>query len=226
MSEKRRHSLYVHGPMACFTRPELKVERVSYEVMTPSAARGIFEAILWKPAIEWRIHRISVLAPIQFTTLKRNEVNSRAVRPSERVMAGQERLADFFADEDRAQRTSLVLREVSYVVEASFDLTARAGPEDSAVKFSEMFERRVEKGQCFRAPYLGCREFECRFEPAPASFTPIPDTKSLGMMLHDLEFAPKGPAKPRFFRAALENGVLNVPDWDRGVPARHGGARA
>jgi CRISPR-associated protein Cas5d len=201
----------VFGPLACFTRPEMKVERVSYEVMTPSAARGVLEAIVWKPGIRWRVHAIEVHTPILFTAFMRNEVNHKAARPSAAQVAGETPVEPYFADEDRAQRNTLALRDVDYVIRASFSLTARAGPEDNVPKFVDMFTRRVERGQCYHRPYLGCREFSADFEPAPPERTPLPLTKALGWMLHDIEFGPDGVNRPRFFEAELRGGVLRVP---------------
>lgn len=203
--------LRARGPLACFTRPELKVERVSYPVMTPSAARGLFEAVLWKPAIQWRIERIHVLNEINFTAFRRNEVNSKAPRPSEKLVANGGPAPLFFADEDRAQRNTVALRDVDYLVEAHFALTKRAGPDDNLVKFTEIFQRRVEKGQHFHQPYFGCREFVAEVlqpDHAPAS---IPETSDLGLMLWDIDYG-KERNTPIFFAARLENGVLEVPE--------------
>ena len=201
-----------HGPMACFTRPELKVERVSYEVMTPSAARGILEAILWKPAIRWCIDRIHVLNPIKFGQLRRNEVNGR--------LSERGNHAAYFADEDRAQRNTLFLADVDYIIAAHFEMTAKSGPEDNLTKFVEMFQRRLDKGQRFHQPYLGCREFEAIVEPAP---DPLPNPheslkglRPLGLILHDIEFGPE--SKARFFEARLDDGVMIVPPFEE-VPA-------
>lgn len=203
--ESRRVRVQVRGPLACFTRPEMKVERVSYEVMTPSAARGILEAVLWKPAIRWRIHEIAVLAPIAWTSFRRNEIGSRQTP----------RRGDYFADEDRAQRNTVALKDVHYVITASFFLTAQAGPDDNVRKFEEMFERRLEKGQHFHAPYLGCREFSADVALAPEPVRTIQPgvSRPLGRMLFDLEHGSEG-VKPYFFEARLENGVLHVPSWD------------
>ncbi len=200
--------------MACFTRPELKVERVSYPVMTPSAARGILEAVLWKPAIVWRIERIKVLNPIRFTSFRRNEVGSRV--PSFKNTPP----ADFFADEDRQQRNTVALSDVRYVIEAHFVLTPHAGREDTVRKFEEMFERRVEKGQHFHQPYFGCREFIAAVDVADGTESPIEETRDLGLMLHDIEFAASGRGKnvPRFFPARLERGILAIPPWKGGAP--------
>ena len=201
----------VSGPLACFTRPELKVERVSYPVMTPSAARGVLTAILWKPAIAWRIHRIRVLSDIRLIEFRRNEVNSKAVGPGAAIVAGGGAPSLLLADEDRAQRNTVALRDVDYVIEASFALTDKAGPEDNLRKFVEMFERRLTKGQHFYQPYLGCREFAATVTPATEAPPPISQSKALGVMLWDIDFQPSG-NRPIFFRARLENGVLEVPE--------------
>lgn len=207
--------LRARGPFACFTRPELKVERVSYPVMTPSAARGAIEAVLWKPAIAWRIHRIHVLSEIRFTAFRRNEVNSRAAKPSQAVVATGGSLDAFFADEDRAQRNTVALRDVDYLIEASFRMTDRAGPSDNIQKFVEIFERRLEKGQHFHQPYLGCREFIAEMLPADGAPPAIDDSRDLGLMLWDIVFGPKG-NRAVFFEAKLERGVLSVPESPEG----------
>lgn len=199
------------GPLACFTRPELKTERVSYPVMTPSAARGAIEAILWKPAIAWRIERIKVLAPIRFTSFKRNEVNGVIPTDSVRTAMAGTRLRDYFADEDRAQRNTVALRDVDYVVEAHFELTSRAGAEDNVAKFIDMFTRRIEKGQAFSQPYFGCREFAAEFLPVAGAPAPVSVSQELGLMLHDIEFGEVN--RPRWFSAKLSGGVLEVPAW-------------
>lgn len=206
--------LRARGPVACFSRPEMKVERVSYEVMTPSAARGLLEAVLWKPAIRWQVHEITVLAPIAWTSFRRNEVKQRM---SEGVT--------FFADDPdrRAQRNTVALRDVDYVVSASFHLTEKAGPEDSVRKFEEMFERRLEKGQTFQAPYLGCREFVAAVEPAPEQVRPIesePD-RSLGWMFYDFDYRGEETV-PLFFEAHLERGRMKVPTLEQVLKAQGG----
>ncbi len=203
--ESRLLRLRAKGPFACFTRPELKVERVSYPVMTPSAARGILEAVLWKPAIRWRIERILVLEEIAFTAFRRNEVNSK-VPTFKSKLPGH-----FFADEDRAQRNTVALSNVDYVIEARFEMTDRAGPEDNVRKFEEMFERRVQNGQHFHQPYFGCREFVAAIEPVPDCVEPVVDSRDLGMMLWDIEFGKNNRNVPRFFAARLDRGVLTVP---------------
>ncbi len=203
-------ALRARGEYACFTRPELKVERVSYPVMTPSAARGLLEAVLWKPAIQWRVRRIHVLSPIRFLAIRRNEVNSRAPAPSRALVQNGGRAPEFFADEDRAQRNTIALRDVDYVIEADFGLTARTGPEDNMTKFVEMFRRRVEKGQHFHQPYLGCREFVAEISPPDGAPAAIKDSRDLGLMLWDIEFREEANT-PVFFRAELKDGILEVP---------------
>jgi CRISPR-associated protein Cas5d len=203
--------LRARGPLACFTRPELKVERVSYPVMTPSAARGLLEAVLWKPALRWRIERIQVLAPIRFLAFRRNEVSHRAVAPAAAVVRDGGRVAPYFADDDRAQRNTLALRDVDYLIEARFEMTAKAGPLDNVTKFVEIFERRLAKGQSFHQPYLGCRELAAEVlsavDPPPAENL----SEDLGLMLWDIEYGPQG-NRPLFFHARLERGVLSVPE--------------
>lgn len=213
-TESRVLSMRAFGPLACFTRPEFKVERMSYEVMTPSAARGLLEAVLWKPAIRWQIQRIHVLKEIRFTSFKRNEVNGGRASPTEAQREGREPMALFFADESRAQRSTLALADVDYVIEATFRMTERAGEGDNVAKFTEMFERRLEKGQWFHPPYFGCREFAASVEPAPARFQAIAATKPLGLMLHDLWFDADGKATPQFFPAVLRQGVVEVPPFE------------
>ncbi|MCP3139988.1 type I-C CRISPR-associated protein Cas5c [Pyxidicoccus sp. QH1ED-7-1] len=189
----------------------MKAERVSYEVMTPSAARGLLEAILWKPAIRWHVHEIAALAPVQWTSFRRNEVNSRA------VVGKFDYAAD--ADKERAQRNTVALRDVDYVITASFTLVPeKTGPEDNLRKFEEMFERRLEKGQCFHAPYLGCREFAARVEAATEGLRPHEsiERRPLGLMFYDFDFGGPGEeVRPLFFEAFLERGVLRVPPWEQ-----------
>lgn len=206
------------GPLACFTRPEMKVERVSYEVMTPSAARGILEAVLWKPAISWRIHEIAVLNPISWISFRRNEVNScQIVR----------RVGAYFADEDRTQRNTVALRDVDYIITASFEITDRAGVEDNLRKFEAIFERRLEKGQRFSQPYLGCREFAADVTRAPDEFTPSQPgvERPLGLMFYDFDYR-SGGVRPCFFDARLRGGVLHVPPSEEVMQKHMEGARS
>ncbi len=201
-------ALRILGEFACFTRPEMKVERVSYDVMTPSAARGVFEAIYWKPEIAWCIDRIHVLEPIRFSNIRRNEVASKVPSGSvSSVMKSGGSLA-LYIESERQQRASMVLRDVAYVVEAHFEI--RNGS-DNLQKHSEMFKRRAAKGQYFHHPYLGCREFPANVELVTDD---IPKSKlegsiDLGWMLNDIDF--KDDMKPIFFRALMNDGVVNVP---------------
>lgn len=211
MPETYQYLVRIRGDLACFTRPELKTERVSYELITPSAARGVLEAILWKPAIRWHIRRILLLAKPEFIQLKRNEVTRRAsVTNALRAMATGT-LPDYFADDDRDQRNTVALRNVDYAVEAVFQMTDRRGLEDNPRKFDEMFRRRLQKGQFHYQPYLGCREFPAVVEPYAGEPPPVAETRDLGYVLHDIRYGPEGNV-PVFFEARLENGVIVVPE--------------
>lgn len=239
--EEHRFCLEVWGDYACFTRPEMKVERVSYDVITPSASRAIFEAIFWKPAIKWHIREIEVLAPIRNISVRRNEVGSTAGIGSKK---------EIFIEDNRLQRAGLLLRDVRYRIHAWMEyipVNRRKGnyktvPEflwdvdeitdireliesheakrdESPGKYLAIFERRAKKGQCFNQPYLGCREFSANFEfvsdPAKyGEYSPIKETRDLGFMLYDLDFAnPKG-IRPAFFRAQLNDGRIIIPSWE------------
>ncbi|MFN0075466.1 MAG: type I-C CRISPR-associated protein Cas5c [Prosthecobacter sp.] len=229
--------LKVWGDFACFTRPEMKVERVSYDVMTPSGARGILEAIYWKPQIRWVIDRIHVLKPVQFTSIRRNEVASKASAATAKsaMKAGTGDIG-IIIEEDRQQRAALVLRDVAYVIEAHFEITdmrfEKDGPEasrdDNAGKHLSIFNRRAKGGQYFHHPYFGCREFPVNFElidgALPESTLPAGERdKDFGFMLHDLEFDqdPKTKAvkstTPRFFRAEMKNGIIEVPPFHQAL---------
>ena len=209
--------LLVWGERACFTRPEMKVERVSYDVITPSAARGILEAIHWKPAICWVVDRIHVLKPIRFESIRRNEVGGKlsAASVGKAMKAGRTDNLVTLVEEDRQQRAATVLREVAYVIEAHFELTARADETDSEGKHLDIFNRRARKGQYFHAPCLGVREFPASFEliepdaPLPAVHADLLGERELGWMLHDIDFAHE--MTPRFFRAVMRDGVIEVP---------------
>jgi len=206
--------LFVSGAHACFTRPELKVERVSYDSMTPSAARGILEAIHWKPAIRWIVTAIHVLKPIRFESIRRNEVEKKASAGlAKRAMnAGSLEGLYLVIEDARQQRAATVLADVAYVIEAEFEMTDRAGPDDNPAKHIDTFRRRAEKGQCFHQPCLGTREFPARFrllgaaEPVPAA---IAEDRDLGLMLWDIDHA--GDRSSMFFRAKLEKGIMRVP---------------
>ena len=208
-----RFCIEVSGDFACFTRPELRVERVSYDVITPSAARSVFEAILWKPAIRWEVRRIEVLNPIRWISVRRNEVASKvSVRNAQTAMgAGKGNLA-LYVEEDRQQRAGLFLRDVAYRLHAVLVAVgddARSNP----AKYREMFQRRAEKGQCVNQPYLGCREFAARFRLVDESTTEvsaIEESRDLGWMLYDMDFSAVDDPKPRFFRADMQCGVIDL----------------
>lgn len=199
----------VWGEIACFTRPEMKAERVSYPVMTPSAARGLLEAIFWKPEFSWQVREVWVLNQIRHFSILRNEVNSKAVVSTARGWA--EDGGGYFAEEDRAQRHTLALRDVAYLIKADVVLASHA-TEDIA-KYRDQFRRRVNRGQCHHRPYLGCREFAASFGAPDGTEQPIDLTDDLGRMLFDLDYASDGSGRgtPRFFLARLDDGVLKVP---------------
>jgi len=203
----------VWGEFACFTRPEMKVERVTYPVMTPSAARGVLEAIFWKPEFAWRVEEVWVLKPIRYFSILRNEVNSRA---SERAAAGWERGGGGYdATADRAQRHTLALRDVEYLIRAQVEV--KPGVNEDPAKFRDQFRRRVRDGRCFATPYLGCREFAASFAEPDGGEKPVDVTDDLGPMLLDLEYASDGSGRgtPRFFNARLDGGILRVPALER-----------
>lgn len=213
-TKSRMLRLKVWGDNACFTRPEMKVERVSYDVMTPSAARGVLEAILWKPAIRWHVDRIDVLKPIRWESVRRNEVGS--------VMSP--RANGLFIEDQRQQRAGLFLRDVAYTIHAWFEMTVPPDERNNVIKFQEMFICRASKGKCFNQPYLGTREFSAGFELIPHDQPlpePIAESLDLGFMLFDLchdNSRDKGHVhsctdgcRPAFFRAALKDGRMMVP---------------
>jgi len=209
--------LRVSGDYACFTRPEMKVERVSYDVMTPSAARGILEAVHWKPAIRWVVDQIHVLKPIRFQSFRRNEVGAKISADKAKTAMKSSSLAGLAlaVEDNRQQRASTLLRDVCYLIQAHFELTDRATDDDTPAKHICMFNRRAESGQCFHQPCLGTREFPARFAllpedaPLPSSTLP-PDQceRDLGWMLHDIDFS--NDRTSRFFRARLSGGILDV----------------
>ena len=208
--------LHIWGDYACFTRPEMKVERVSYDVMTPSAARGILEAIHWKPAIRWEIDRIHVLQPVRFETLRRNEVGHKI--PMQRVATAMDRDAarslHLVIEDDRQQRATTLLRNVAYVIEAHFVLTEAAEDDDTEAKHLSMFNRRASKGQCFHRPYLGTRELVANFalvdgDMPRSRLSDDERDRDLGWMLLDIDY--EHDMTPRFFRAELRDGVIDVP---------------
>ncbi|MDO8871184.1 MAG: type I-C CRISPR-associated protein Cas5c [Methanoregula sp.] len=203
--------LKVWGDYACFTRPEMKVERVSYDVITPSAARGILEAIYWKPAIVWEIDRIHVMNPVRFDNIRRNEVLGKIpLAPVKSAFHGGEVALYKDSNEERVQRASLLLRDVCYYLEAHFNMTDKAGSDDSVEKHYNVALRRMRKGQCFHHPYFGCREFPVQFEFVEGEIpkSSLVGNKDLGLMLWDIDF--KNDMKAVFFRAAMNDGVIDV----------------
>lgn len=209
--------LLVWGERACFTRPEMKVERVSYDVITPSAARGILEAIHWKPAICWVVDSIQVLSPIRFESIRRNEVSGKlsAVGVAKAMKAGHIGEVVTVVEDSRQQRAATILRDVSYVIGAHFELTSKAGSDDSEGKHLDTFNRRARKGQCFQTPCLGVREFPAHFQlhdaetALPAIHESLAGSQDLGWMLHDIDF--DSGMTPRFFRAQMQDGLILVP---------------
>ncbi len=218
MDSMSNFCLEVSGPFACFTRPEMKVERVSYDVMTPSSARAIFEAILWKPAIRWRVHRIEVLKPLRWINLRRNEVSAVvSTRNVQQAMAAGSGTLGLYIEDERQQRAGYFLRDVAYRIHA--DLSLMPGrPIEPLMKYTEMFTRRASKGQCVNQPYLGCREFSADFRlvdlSALPTTAPIAETRELGWMLHDLDFTHPSDPQPRFFNAKMVAGVIEVPPFE------------
>lgn len=237
----KAYCLEVSGDFACFTRPEMKVERVSYDVMTPSAARAVFEAIIWKPAIRWRVSKVEVLKPIKWISVRRNEVGTVAsMRNVQTAMSTGSGDLGIYVEDERQQRAGLFLRDVVYRIYAHFELRdpsfhkphfpylsqapinsgeddLLALPDNNAVKFMSMFERRASRGQCVNQPYLGCREFACSFRlvtDVKAEPSPIEETRDLGWMLYDLDYSDPADPKPRFFQARLVNGAVTVPAWE------------
>jgi CRISPR-associated protein Cas5d len=209
--------LHVWGERACFTRPEMKVERVSYDVMTPSAARGVLEAIHWKPAIVWVIDRIHVLKPIRFQSFRRNEVGAKASASLAQRGMNAETTAGLgiVVEDNRQQRATTLLIHVAYVIEAHFEMTEKAGAEDTPAKHLSMFNRRAASGQCFHRPCLGTREFAADFELiAEGAPLPVSDMQSdernrdLGWMLHDIDHS--NGSVSRFFRAQMKDGVIDI----------------
>jgi len=209
-------TLKVWGDYACFTRPEMKVERVSYDVMTPSAARGVLEAVYWKPAIRWVVEQITVLRPIRFENVRRNELGHKLpLSTVTKAMRDGVSPVETFIEEDRQQRAAMVLRNVAYLIDARFEPTDKwNSATENGGKHLDIFNRRAARGQCFHRPYLGCREFAADFGPDEGE---RPDQKlvgerDLGWMLHDLDYG-QG-MQPRFFRATMRDGLITVPSFE------------
>lgn len=206
----------VRGDFALFTRPEMKAERVSYDLITPSAARGVLEAVFWHPGLRWIIDEIRVLNPIKFTTVRRNEVGAKAkAHVMWQAMVNGERPPYIATPKDIMQRASLLLTDVHYVITAHFEMTSQAAASDNPGKFSAMFRRRLAKGQNYHQPYLGCREFPAQLRPCEDDvLLPVPEElrgeKDLGFMLYDMDYSDVAHIRPQFFRAVLRDGVLDL----------------
>ena len=208
--------LEVWGPYALFSRPELKVERCSYDVPTPSAARGLVESVYFHPGLRWHIDKIYVLNPIRFVSIRRNEVASKiSARNVRQAAQGGAQPLYLAAPQEIVQRASLLLQDVHYVIEAHFTMTDRAAPSDNPGKFQDIVTRRMERGQCFHTPYFGCREFPVAFRRWPGGPIPaIDETRDLGLMLYDFDYSDPQNITPTYFRARLEHGVLDTQNCE------------
>ena len=205
----------VWGNYACFSRPEMKTERVSYDVMTPSAARGLIESIYWHPGLRYCIDRIHVLAPIRFTNIRRNEVKSTLLASKALSAAKSGEALALIPSQDIQQRAALILQDVHYVIEAHFDMTDKAAPGDNPGKFQDILRRRLQRGQAYSQPYFGCREFAAHFQEWPGGDIPAIDvTQDLGFMLYDMDYSDMQNIQAQFFRAKLEHGVLDCQNCE------------
>ena len=206
----------VWGDYACFSRPEMKVERVSYDVMTPSAARGLLESIFWHPGLRWVIDKIYVLSPIKMTNIKRNEVKAKILAGNVKsAMAGGRTELLLSTSDEIQQRSALVLQKVRYVISAHFEITQNAAQSDNPGKFQDIIKRRLRRGQCYPQPYFGCREFPAAFREWQGGEIPtIDESRDLGFMLWDMDYSDRTDIQPQFFRAKLEKGVLHLEDCE------------
>lgn len=200
------------GKEACFTRPEMKAERVSYDIMTPSAARGMVESVYWHPGLKYVIDKIYLLAPVQFTNVRRNEVKSKILGSKVLGVAKDHKPLHLVTSQDIVQRAATILKDVHYAVELHFDMTDKAAPGDNPGKFKDILRRRLQKGQCYSQPYFGCREFPAclRLVEDDETIIPYPDTRDLGYMLYDMDYSDPSHMEPIFFRARLEKGVMDL----------------
>ena len=199
------------GPMACFTRPEMKTERVSYDVPTPSAARGMIESVYYHPGMSWKIDRIWVLNPIQFTNVRRNEVKSKILASSIMQEANGGAPSRIVTAQDIQQRAALMLKDVHYVIEAHFEMTDKASATDNPGKFQDIIKRRLRKGACYSMPYLGCRECTAHFGLWEGGDVPaIDETRDLGFMLYDMDYSNPDDIQPMFFRAKMTHGEIDL----------------
>ena len=209
-------SLEVWGDYACFSRPEMKVERVSYDVITPSAARGLIEAIMWHPGMRWVIDRIQVCNPICFTNIRRNEVKDVISARNVKALMEKGKGELYLSTPDSIQqRAAMVLKDVRYIIDAHFEMTDKASAADNEGKFQEMTKRRIEKGQFYHQPCFGVREFPANFrrcDKRPECPEALKGEKDLGWMLLDMDFSDPADIRPQFFRAVMRDGIIEVPD--------------
>lgn len=201
----------VWGPMACFTRPEMKTERVSYEVPTPSAVRGMIESVFYHPGLRWIPDRIWVLNRIQFMNVRRNEVKSKVLASAVLQEANGGKAGAIFTSEDIQQRAAMLLKDVHYVFEAHFEMTEQVNPSDNHGKFQDIIKRRLRRGACYSTPYFGCRECTAHFRLWEGGEIPaIDETRDLGYMLYDMDYSDPTDIQPMFFRARMEHGVIDL----------------
>lgn len=208
----------VWGDYALFSRPEMKVERCSYDIMTPSAARGILEAIYWHPGMSWKIDRIQVIKPIQFTSIRRNEVKSKiSANNVLSVYNGAKKELFLNSKEEIVQRASLLLKDVEYIISAHFELTDKANDSDNPGKFKDIIMRRLRRGECYHTPYFGCREFPANFclceEDVQGAYEDV-EVENLGFMLYDMDYSDPQDIQPMFFRAVMRRGVVDLKDCE------------
>lgn len=208
----------VWGPYALFSRPEMKVERCSYDVLTPSAARGLLEAIYWHPGLRWCIDKIQVVKPIRFTSVRRNEVKSKVSASNAlQVYNGVDKPLYINTKEDIVQRASILLCDVEYVIEAHFEMTEKANATDNPGKFQDIIKRRLKRGECYHMPYFGCREFPANFalcEEEISSYYENEPEKDLGFMLYDMDYTDPNNIQPMFFRAVMKHGTIDLKDCE------------
>ena len=206
----------VWGRDACFTRPEMKTERVSYDVITPSAARGLIESVYFHPGLRWVIDGIHVLAPIHFTNLRRNEVKSKISAANAMSAAnGTNKTPYLVTGNDIQQRAAMMLQDVHYVIDAHFEMTDRANASDNPGKFQDIVKRRLRRGQCYSQPYLGCRECTANVRLWEGGEIPaIRETRDLGWMLYDMDYSDLQNIQPMFFRAQMVNGYIDLRDCE------------
>lgn len=209
----------VWGDYALFSRPELKVERYSYDVITPSAARGIMDAIYYHPGMRWIIDKIYVVKPIRFTSVRRNEIKSK-ISASNVLQAynGADKALYMSSKQEIVQRASVLLTDVEYVIEAHFEMTEKANETDNPGKFKDITMRRLKKGECYHMPYFGCREFPAHFalceeEEIKTVYETVPE-KDFGIMLYDMDYSDPENIQPMFFRAVMRQGVLDLRDCE------------